>query len=119
LFVEREFDNVVINIREMLSANTVITGANIALRIFDIEKFSNTLSILIVSLNTLAKINNGLAAITTRKNQILINNTTANAISGKTIPIATHNLISKSHTFFATEAFVDVSVRCAKSIMEI
>jgi len=103
--VETEFDNVVINITDILKANTVITGANIAFNMFSIEKFSSILSILSVSLKTFANIINGLAAITTQRNQILIKSTTAKAIKGKAIHKATQSLINKFHTFFPKELF--------------
>ncbi|HCY21331.1 TPA: hypothetical protein DIC40_05825 [Patescibacteria group bacterium] len=72
-----------------------------------------------MSLNTFAKINRGLVAIIARKNQILINNTTANAIRGKTNPAATATLIIIFPKFFPIElVFEFESLKLAKSIID-
>gem|GEM_PF-3430850 len=112
--------NAVIKISQILSANTVTTGANIALIMFVMSICFAILHIFPHKSNTLIRIISGLVAIIHRKNPILIKSTTVNAISGNNNPAATHTLITNSAIHFhIVQLPFDVSERFAKSISEL
>ncbi|HCB51700.1 TPA: hypothetical protein DEP21_03960 [Patescibacteria group bacterium] len=81
--------------------------------------FSQSFPKLLPKSNTLAKTTRGLAAITNRKNHILIKRIIARAIRGKNNHIATHALIIVSPIPLLTDSLATViSERFAKSIIE-
>ena len=106
---------VVINTSEMLSANTVITGAKIVFNILGILKWSQSLS---PRSKACARMMNGKITMTARKNATLMISTRARATKGKNNQIAKNILISISQVICPNDVSVWILARSVKLSME-